>query len=342
MDPITVAVGTANAISAIAGGISSLKSLFSKKPKPVDPVVALRPFFEAISAQLNELKQQNAQIITRLDKLPEIIQIIVRNELRDSQLEEAYSELRSAYNLYFSELNNSDQDWTLTIEGAQIISAPLHRLYSLEYRLSKIYELVQFTFFADVAWKEGGRSVWRLLLSEKITQQGLPFQALVEKYDSIISELRSALSSPLVTSHTLAAYPGAPLAYSMADHRRKIVSVHIGFDRVPIERENCCKVHYTSVPKYENRTVDDQEFNTLVDLQRAKIDRLLERESDAAVELREMATAIEFLNWALAYFALPKNTHEQDLIVSEISDKDKIHIAPSIAFSPRATSCYGA
>lgn len=343
MDPITAVMGAASVVSAVAGTLSSLKSLFSKKPRPSDPVVALRPFFDAISAQLGEVRSQNIQIISRLDKLPEIIRLVIRDEMRDANLEVQYSNLKSLYNLYFSELNDSDPDWTLTVEGAQLISAPLHYIFENEYRVSKLYELIQFTFFADVATKEGARSIWRKLLAEKIVQQQLPYSVLLSKYDGIISELRSALGSGFVASHSLSAYPTAPLSYTLVGNRTKIITVLTGYDRVPVYKVDCCKVTYENVPKYENREVPDEGFNAALAAHSENIQSLMNRERDAGVELREFANALEMLRWASDYFALPKNHAEPMFYVTEPSEKSiKLNMPVSIAFSPRASNCYGA
>lgn len=342
MDPVTAAVGAASVVSAVAGALSSLKNLLAKKPKPTDPVIALRPYFDAISSQLSEVRSLNILIISRLDKLPEIIRLMIRDEMREANLEVQYSNLKSLYNLYFSELNDSDPDWTLTVEGAHLISAPLHYIYENEYRVSKLYELIQFTFFADVATKEGARSIWRKLLAEKVVQQQIPYSVLMSKYDGIISELRSALDSQFVASNNLAAYPNAPLAYTMVGNRTKIVSVHTGFERVPVHKENCCKITYENVPKYENREVPDEGFNAALADHSAAVQILINRERDAAIELREFANLLDMLRWASDYFSLPKNRSEAPFHVTEPSGKNiEMALPKSIAFSPRAPSCYG-
>ena len=340
MDPVTAVVVGAEVISKVAGAISTVKSLFGKKPKPSDPVAVLKPYVVAILNHLAAIEQQNREIIKRLDKLPEIFRDILKKELNVSALDGHYSNLKSKY-LALSAMDDQN-GWELSTDGWLSIGQSITFLYDFEYRLSKIPEVVLWTFFADYASGGKVRSIFRALIGTKLVHLGVSRAEVQTNFDLQVKSLRVLLSTEYVALSNIDQITRLEdLQYTMQADRTKVIQVSRQVTEQYFEGD-CCRAKTRIKVIIEDKTVPDDVFNNGRDGTRLAIQTNLPAAIQIGQDLTEICAAQQLLQWTLDELSEKGFVNEALITVTASDDEAKaLGFVSHPAFLEKATNCYG-
>jgi len=340
MDPTTLAIIEAAQIaSTIFGAIENIKNLFGKKPKTTDPVSALKPYLQDISQRLSFIGQQNQIIIQKIDALPEIMRGIIRDELHIQRLADHYNKLNSLY-LTLCAMEDG-QKWDLSSYGWNAINESLTYIYTYEFRISKIGELLLWTDFSDYASGGKARSVFSTLLNNKEYYLLSSKAEAIGKYELAVKSLRQRLSTEYVAGSNIEAIVSIEnLEFIMASDKTKVIQVS---REVVIEHGDpgCCRYKVERKIIVEDKTVPDDAFNLARDAMRTNIEGAKLDIHACAESLQEICAAIGMLDWYRSTMVQNGLIAEPFITVEPSENEIKQNlVADQAAFALHPVECY--
>lgn len=341
MDPTTLAIIEAAEIaSKIIGAIETIKSLFSKKPKPTDPVSALKPYLVAIINHLQFIEQQNKEIIQKLDSLPEIFRGILRDELHNQRLTDHYNNLESLY-LTLSAIGDHEK-WDLSSAGWISISESLTYIYRYEYRISKISEILLWTSFADFASGGKANAVFLALIENKIDYLASSRSEVQAKYEVSVKQLRSLVSAEYVSQSNIDQISRIEdLQFSLCSDKTKTIQVQREVVET-ISDPECCRSRTVRKIIIENQTVPDDGFNAARDAMRLSIQSNIAETLSYGQSLSEICSAQILMKWSFSLFN-GQSFANADFVTREPSDEESNEFLNGATppFLLGLSQCYG-
>lgn len=191
-DPVTIAV-TVKAI-ADAG-----KSVFDAADKAIDVAIKLKKFLSGgaddnelkkINRSLAFIKQQNREILTKLNALPEEIRRVVADELRKYNLNNIHNDLAIfEINVFADDSYYRKQTgYTKTLHDLQLA------IY-LEPRLSELQKLIVYAVLFSKATRGNADRFIQASFAQKNNIIVQDIQKLINKNNFIISQMKSVLGN---------------------------------------------------------------------------------------------------------------------------------------------------
>ena len=162
---------------------------------------AIRSRLAEMDRKLDMVLLANAELLRKLDELPELIRVIVRGEVRQELLDKAYAELEGVQQTFLALPEGTR--FSMTSSGWMEIVTRLSYLFDKDSRISQLPTLLRWCEFALIVSQGGANPVVAHFVARRAEQLNVAKLDLDQRALVALSVVHAAVNSPYLTSNNI-------------------------------------------------------------------------------------------------------------------------------------------
>ena len=279
------------------GGIATVAGYFADRNenrKIIGKLGEIIKYLQILDSKIDQIKEQNQEIIQKLDELPSKVRTIVREEVAVALLQERYVTLEAIKLNYFNLPEDELSRYKVHTAGWDRFSEALTYLFSYENRLGKLVDLLNWCEFALVITEYQASDMLDSLVENKNSMILDLFQEVRNNFYNAHNTLLSVLNSQYLKTHNFSNDLNNldDFRYELADSRQeyytdvRLICPESDLD-VPVPISSDCYEDKTITPDKEAILFNERLTNLPSEIENLKND--LQEKLEFYVNVRDSA-----------------------------------------------------